>query len=343
MKVEKILNEHLDKIDNEIKDVLKGRDFPTQLYDMMRYHLGWLNERLESTEQYKGKRFRPTMCLLTYNSLSGVYDKALPAAAAIELIHNFSLIHDDIEDRDEERRHRPTVWKIWGEAQAINVGDGMHVMANLAALRLKEKNVTDAKIVDTLGILNETVIKLCEGQYLDMCFEDIVDITTGMYIDMISRKTAALIEAAVNIGAILATEDEKIIKHFRDFGRKIGIAFQIRDDIIGIWEKTERIGKPAASDIRNKKKTLPIIYAFEKSAEKQKELLKHIYGKKKLSEEDVTEVLRILEDTKAYDYSQKTAKRYENDALEELSKTGIKNEAIDKLRTLSTFLVRRTY
>ncbi|MFQ5887650.1 MAG: polyprenyl synthetase family protein, partial [Candidatus Hydrothermarchaeales archaeon] len=153
MKVEDILNEHLNMIDKEIKDLFKGHDFPSKLYNMMQYHMGWLDEDFKTTSQYGGKRFRPTLCLLVYNALSGVYDKALPAAAAIELIHNFSLIHDDIEDRDATRRHKPTIWKLWGEAQGINTGDGMHVLANLAALRLRERNVSDSRVVDVLKIL----------------------------------------------------------------------------------------------------------------------------------------------------------------------------------------------
>ncbi len=340
---EAVLSEHLDMIDSEIRKNFENRIFPRPLYDMMKYHLGWLDENLKEAHQYRGKRFRPTLCLLTYNALSGVYDKALPAAAAIELIHNFSLIHDDIEDMDEERRHKPTVWKLWGIAQAINVGDGMHVLANLAALRLKEMNVTSSKIVGVLEILNRTIIDLCEGQYLDMSFEDKLDITTQMYLKMISRKTASLVEASTLIGAILATENEKIVGHFREFGRNIGIAFQIVDDIIGIWEKSGQIGKPEASDIRNKKKTLPILYAFEKASKKERRRLVQTFKKEKLGEDDISNVLDILENAAAYEYSKNIAECYENQALKELSSTGIENEAMKKLKMLAEFLVKRRY
>jgi geranylgeranyl diphosphate synthase type I len=343
MKGEELLSKHLEMVDDEIKRVFEGRVFPRQLYDMMKYHLGWLDEDLKKAEQYRGKRFRPTLCLLVYNALSGVYDKALPAAAAIELIHNFSLIHDDIEDMDEERRHKATVWKLWGVSQAINVGDGMHVLANLAALRLADLGVTSAKIVEVLRILNETIISLCEGQYLDMSFEERLDITIDMYLEMIRRKTAALVEASTWIGATLATEDEEKINSFRNFGRNIGMAFQIIDDILGIWEKAEQTGKPKASDVRNRKKTLPILYALQRAPEKEKKTLMDIYRKCNLAEEDINAVLRILEVSGAYEYSKKTAERYERAALEELSKTGIENEAMDNLKVLAEFLVRRKY
>jgi geranylgeranyl diphosphate synthase type I len=341
MNAEEILNRHLPMIDNDIKDTFRGRDFPKPLYDMMRYHMGWLGEDLQPVDQYGGKRFRPTMCLLTYHALSGVYDKALPVASAIELIHNFSLIHDDIEDMDEERRHKPTVWKLWGIPHAINAGDGMHVMANLAALRLEDLNVTDSKIVQVMKILNRAIITLCEGQYLDMSFEDSLDITTDMYMEMIARKTAALIETSTMVGAVLATSDERMIDHFANFGRKIGLAFQIIDDIIGIWET--KTGKPKASDIRNKKKTLPVLYAFEKASEEKKKLLHEKYQKETLDDEDINQVMEVLEDVGAHEYCKKVAKKYEDEALQELEKTNLEGSAIQELKTLARFLVKRTY
>ncbi len=344
MNGEEILLEHIDMIDNEIKKTFVSRDFPSKLYDMMKYHLGWLDENFNEVKQYRGKRFRPTLCLLTYKALSGVYDKALPAAAAIELIHNFSLVHDDIEDMDEQRRHRPTVWKLWGIPHAINVGDGMHALAYLCALRLREVNVTDRKIVDVLQILNNTVMKLCEGQFLDMEYERIPNITINMYMDMIYRKTAALIEASVHIGSILATENQDVIKKFRLFGKNIGLAFQIIDDIIGIWEKEEKTGKPKASDIKNKKKTLPIIYSLEKSSKREKEFLTNVYQRKRKAKEDeISKILEILENSGAKDFSIEMAKKYERKALENLKTTGVKNSSIEKLKILTKFITSRKY
>ncbi|MFQ5815746.1 MAG: polyprenyl synthetase family protein [Candidatus Hydrothermarchaeaceae archaeon] len=339
---EEILGEHQDMIDAELKRVFENHNTPGRLYDMMKYHLGWLDEGLKPVEHYRGKRLRPTLCLLTYNSLSGVYDKALPAAAAVELIHNFSLIHDDIQDMDEERRHKPTVWKLWGVPQAINVGDGMHVLSNLAVLRLSELNISGGKIAEVMRVLNNTVMELCEGQYLDMSYEARMDITTAIYLEMISKKTAALIEAATRIGAIMATNDPELIGHFERFGRKIGLAFQIVDDIIGIWEPAEQTGKPSGSDIRNKKKTLPVIYAFQEAGEDRRKRLMEIYGGE-VGEGNIEEVLNILREAKAYEYSQNMAKKLEDEALEELEKTGIENDAMLKLKDLARFLVGRTY
>ena len=172
-----------------------------------------------------------------------------------------------------------------------------------------------------------------------MSYENMSDVTPDMYLEMIYRKTAALIETATSIGAMLATVDLGKVEHFKNFGNEIGMAFQIRDDIIGIW--SEETGKPRASDIRNKKKTLPVLYAFERDTSGE---LKEIYAKKeKLTEREVARVLDLLEDTKARQYSQKMAKRYEDEALSELKNTKVENEAVEKLKTIALFLVRRSY
>ncbi len=341
MQAEEILAEHAVMVEQELRRLFEERGHPRRLYEMMMYHLGWLDQNLKPCQQYPGKRVRPTLCLLTYRAISGVYTKALPAAAAIELIHNFSLIHDDIEDKDEKRRGRPTVWKLFGEAHAINAGDGMHVLANLAALRLREYNVTDERVVDVLQVLNSTVMELCEGQYLDMSFEERLDIGIDSYLDMVSRKTAALMEASTHVGALLATRDQGLIDNFRKFGRRIGIAFQIVDDMIGIWG--EKTGKPKASDIRKKKKILPVIYAFENASSGDRVKLEEIYAKDKLSENDVKDVLEILEKTRAKDFSMNKAGEYFESALDALKSTEIRNDTIKMIETVSEFLIRRKY
>lgn len=332
----------IEMVEAEIRGMLSERK-PAKLYAMMSYHLGWLDGNLRAAEQYKGKRFRPLLCLLTYNSLSHMFEKAVPLAAGIELIHNFSLIHDDIEDRDEMRRHRPTVWKVFGIPHAINAGDGMHVLSNIAALRLAEKNVSPEKVVEILKILNEAVMKLCEGQYLDMSFEAAMDVQVASYLEMIEKKTAALIEASCGTAAILGTEDEETIGHFRSFGRNIGTAFQIADDILGVWGKKEKTGKDEKSDIEKKKKSLPIIYAFENSNKKEHEILLKIYKKKEVEKRDKEEFLKILNSINARAYCEKAAKSYKEKALLELKRTGIKNEAIEKIKSIADFLVKRDF
>ena len=164
------------------------------------------------------------------------YEPALPGAAAVELGHNFSLIHDDIEDADVERRHRPTLWALHGIPQAINTGDAVFVLSRIALHRLTELGFSDHKVLRLMRLYDETCLALCEGQYIDIWTSGHDDpMTVELYFDMIGRKTAALISAAIEAGALLATDDEAVIARYRAFGWALGLAFQLNDDLLGIW------------------------------------------------------------------------------------------------------------
>jgi len=320
-------------IDAELRAVLSGRDSP--LYHMLRYHLGWVDERGNPLAQDAGKALRPTLCLLACEAAGGHYQKALPAAAALELIHNFSLIHDDIQDGDRERRHRPTVWYLWGKNQALNAGDSMHALANLALCRLKEKGVAAPKQVQALRLLTEGCLAMIEGQYLDLSYESRLDVSVDDYLEMVSLKTAALIGCATGMGALLGTDDELLIEHLRRFGHRLGLAFQIRDDILGIWGDETITGKPLASDIRRKKKSLPVVYAL---ASQDRELLR-IYRKPSLTEAEVALVLNKLEAKTA----QAQAEAFCQQALDELEGIELKPQAREELVELAHFLTQRSY
>lgn len=230
-------------------------------YGMLHYHLGWTDERFQPVQSPAGKRIRPLLVLLACAEVGGDPVQAIPAASAIELIHNFSLIHDDVEDGDETRRHRPTVWTIWGVPHAINAGDGMFSMAYRAIQRTRALGVPDRTAMDVLDIFTATNIELTEGQYLDMSFEQRDDVTVADYMRMIGGKTSALIGASVAIGASIGGAAAEQYAALQRFGRAIGLAFQIQDDILGIWGDPAVTGKAAGNDILRQKKSLPLLYA----------------------------------------------------------------------------------
>ncbi|WP_424358597.1 polyprenyl synthetase family protein [Methanocella sp. MCL-LM] len=333
-----ILESYSVYTNQEIKRILDSRKKVGLLGDMMMYHLGWRDEQLNPCESKGGKQLRSTMCLLACEAVCGKFDNALPGAAAVELVHNFSLIHDDIEDGDEKRRHRPTVWKLWGVPQAINTGDAMDVVSYMAILELKVKPET---MIPVLKVFNDTIMQLCEGQYLDMDFQTRKTVTVEEYIEMITGKTAALIEASTAIGAMAATDDQKVIGHFKSFGHKIGIGFQIQDDLLGIWGDPALTGKSARNDIRNKKKTLPVLYALQYS--KDREEMKQLYAKEHFSEADIDRVFQILTEAGAYEYTMKTAHRYRDEALAELEGLCPGSKAMEDLVAIGRFLVDRDY
>src|SRR5665647_617821 len=165
------------------------------LYEMVRYHLGL------DQQGPRGKRLRPLLGLLAYESLTGDYRHALPGAAAVELGHNFSLVHDDIEDRDGERHHRATLWMVFGVAQAINAGDTLFTLSRMALYRLLELGFSDSKVLELMRLYDETCLALCEGQFMDIWSAEHDDrLSVDFYFDMIGRKTAALIAASVQAG-----------------------------------------------------------------------------------------------------------------------------------------------
>ena len=302
----------------EIRRVIGERDPSTQgVYDMVRYHLG-----LDGTGS-SGKRMRPLLGLLAYASIAGDHRAALPGAAAVELGHNFSLVHDDIEDGDAERRHRPTLWSIHGIPQAINAGDMLFSLSRIALHRLTDLGFSDAKVLRLMRLYDETCVALCEGQYIDIWTSEHDDaMSVELYFDMIGRKTAALISASIEAGALLATDDEDVIGRYRAFGWSLGIAFQLNDDLLGIWGHEQRTGKEP-TDVARRKKTLPVIYAFEHAAPSDRDRLLDLYSADDASEEAVTEIVAILEKTGGRDFTRAEARRYRDEALAHLDAAGI--------------------
>jgi geranylgeranyl diphosphate synthase type I len=310
---------------------------------MIDHHFGWDTESIAQRARIAGKRVRPVLMALVAQAVAGSYRHVLPAAAALEFLHNFTLIHDDVMDRSLERRHRPTVWSIWGSDQAINAGDGLYALANLTLARLIERDVPPAWVVRAAAVLSQACLWTAEGQVLDMTFPQRDDVTVAEYLTMITHKTATLIEAAAQMGALLSTDDEAIIQAYGQFGRALGIAFQVRDDYLGIWGDEAITGKSATSDICEKKKSYPVLFAWEQADDGDRETLRRIYAQPALSDEDVQQVVHILERTGAPAEAGRVAEAYYQAALAHLDATGIGNAAQQRLRQLAAFLVRRAY
>jgi geranylgeranyl diphosphate synthase type I len=279
---------------------------------MMRYHLGWVDEMLAPAQASTGKRLRPLLCLLACEAAGGDPQQALPAASAVELVHNFSLVHDDIQDRSPTRRGRSAVWNLWGMAHGINVGDGLFVLARLSLYRLWERGVSPLHQLAMAAALDHACLALCEGQYFDMSFETRTDVGLGQYLWMIRNKTAALLGMAAQLGAMLVTDDARLIDHYYGFGENLGMAFQIEDDILGIWGDERITGKSAATDVRDRKKTLPVVYALNQTEQPEAgRQLAQLYAQPgPLEPAAIHSVLEILEQVRARAYAQEVADGY---------------------------------
>jgi geranylgeranyl diphosphate synthase type I len=304
---------------------------------MVRYALGWVDQHDQPYQQPTGKRLRPALLLLCCAAAGGAWQKALPAAAAVEFLHNFSLIHDDIQDDSETRHGRPTVWQIWGRANAINAGDTLYTIAYIALEKLSATLPPELALA-LWRIFNATNIELTRGQHLDMRFERQATVSTTDYVSMISGKSAALLATCAQMGALIGAQKLELAQHYADFGLNIGIAFQIHDDILGIWGDPQVTGKSAATDILSRKKSLPVLYGLEHSP-----ALAAVYQRPQFSVSDVAEAVQLLDSVHAQEYARQQEQHYNDLAMQALDRAQPHGSAADSLREFVAFLFKRSY
>lgn len=333
---------YLEAVETAMKRLLSSPSPAAEpLYGMMRYHLGWVDDVFRPARTDTGKRVRPLFCLLSCAAAGGKWQEAVPVAASLELVHNFSLIHDDVEDSSVTRRHRRTVWAVWGIAQAINAGDAMFTLARSAVHGLAEQGTPADVVLAILRRIEETSLALCEGQHLDMAFEDCPTVTLEDYMSMIEGKTAALLACAAETGALVGGGMRGPHADFREFGRQLGLAFQMVDDILGIWGDPAVTGKPAADDLRSRKKTLPILHALAVLEARDDDRLAQILARPKLSEADVRTAIACLEEADARRYTDELATEHTERALAVLDRAAEPSAAREMLRNLALKLVDR--
>ena len=317
---------------------------PSPLYDMLRYHLGWQDEQGRPAEANVGKEVRPALCLFACEAVGGSKEQALPPAVAIELVHNFSLIHDDIQDGDSERRHRKTVWYVWGQSHGINAGDAMHALGNLALLTTPAATLPQERRLEISRILTRASLEMIEGQVLDLSFEQRPSVRVDDYLTMISKKTGALLEASLHMGAVAGAADALTVDAMRLFGKGLGLLFQVRDDMLGIWGAQDKTGKPAASDIHRRKKSLPIVHALQHAKGASRDRMVAIYrSDHPLSEAEVRDVLAVLDEVDAADYCTGLAREHAERSLSSLASVELSTAARGEFHQLVQFLMEREH
>ena len=339
-----MFSRYKSSVEQELHRVVPGAEV-SEAYPLLRYHLGWVDQQGGplDTSVTQGKALRPTLCLFACEALADDYSKALPAAAAVELIHNFSLIHDDIQDQDVKRRHQPTVWRLWGIPKALWAGNAMQCTGDLALLDEAGQEIAPATVLQVSAILTESYLEMIQGQCLDLDFESRTDIRSEDYLYMIACKTGALIRCALEIGAILATEDAATVRAFAEFGDHLGQVFQIRDDYLGIWGDQDTLGKAVGGDIRRRKKSYPVVFALERASGRAMDDLLRIYGQEELEEDDVQRVLAVLDEVGSQENSQLVTEAAAVRALEALKPVSLPQWAQTEAEELVDFLARREY
>jgi geranylgeranyl diphosphate synthase type I len=336
----------LKAIEEELQSQVARLDQPRtkQFHEMLTYHMGWTGEG--AGPEATGKRIRPLLVLLAVASCGFVRNEvesvtipywlhAKSAAAAFELVHNFSLIHDDIQDNSDKRRGRNTVWVNWGAPMAINAGDALFVIANQAILDLTEYYPTEV-VVKVAGIINNSCLDLTRGQFLDMSYEDRNDLGIDDYWPMVGGKTSALLAACTHTGALLGNAGEAEQEAYRLFGWHLGLAFQVQDDILGIWGDEALTGKSAASDLVEGKNSLPVLYGLGKNGK-----FSERWAQGPITASEVKDVAKQLADEGGKKYAEEISKAETQKALEYLDKANPQGEAGESIRQLANMLLKR--
>jgi geranylgeranyl diphosphate synthase type I len=315
---------------------------------MVNYHLGFVDtafERVSLPASARGKRFRPLIAMLACAAVGGEPEQAAPLGAAIEILHNFTLIHDDIQDESPVRRHRPTVWSEWGVAQAINAGDAAFAAAQIALLNLHANGTHSDLVLRLAAEFNRMTIQIVQGQALDLQFEGRDNVTPAAYLTMIELKTAVIVRYAAWAGALLGGASDERAALFADFGRSLGIGFQVRDDALGIWGAMATTGKVRADDIRRRKQSLPIVILRGLADEADKAVLDRLYHAPEIDEPGIKEVLAMLDRYAVRAAVEERIATFHHDAAQALADAtdGGENPARDALARLVSVLADREH
>jgi geranylgeranyl diphosphate synthase, type I len=333
--VDSLINERIGWVDDELRRYLGEATDPRQppVHRMLRYHMGWTDAEgteLDPAEARRlgGKRLRGVLAVLACEACGGDGRAAVPVGAAVELVHNSSLIHDDIEDGDEERRHRPTLWRLWGVPQAVNAGAQMQALVPLELLRLRQLGIPDGVVLEVIEILSCAVLLLTTGQSDDLEFQDRQDVDARSYFSMSDMKTGALLWAAMDCGAVVAGAPLESRMRLRAFGKSFGLAFQVRDDYLGIWGDPAQTGKPVGSDIERGKRSLPVVLLLDGAADRDE--VQH-----QLAERDVPAVMAAMERHDVCTEVEATVARLTAEALGHLEALGHMGDAGRALFTIA--------
>jgi len=300
------LAKNAEPVDEFIQNILMSRN-PESLYQASRYIIS-----------AGGKRLRPYLTIKSCEAVGGLAKYAVPFAASLEILHNFTLVHDDVMDNDELRRGKPTVHKKFGEPMAILAGDLLFAKVYQSVLDHAPAQMSSDEVVAALGKMTDSIILLCEGQALDISFPQAMDVTEKDYLDMIGGKTSALFMACAEVGAMAGGATKTQISALGKFAWDAGLAFQIVDDVLGITADEAKLGKPVGSDIREGKKTLIMIHALANANEEQMLVLNRAVGVESASKEDIDAVVKTLEEIGSIQYAKDEAEKYTRSAFESI-------------------------
>ncbi|XVV06539.1 family 2 encapsulin nanocompartment cargo protein polyprenyl transferase [Actinosynnema sp. CA-248983] len=297
------------------------------------YHLGWWDQRGRPVRAASGKAVRPALVLLAAEASGARADVAVPAAVAVELAHNFTLLHDDVLDKDRTRRHRPTAWTVFGVGAAILAGDALLALA--AEVLAASEHPAAGRVLTT------ALLDLVDGEYADLAFERRPEVGLRECLDMAEHKTAALLAAACALGATFAGAAPATVARLHEFGRLLGIAYQHVDDLLGIWGDPDKTGKPAHADLRSRKKSLPVVAALASGTPSARELSTLYRRAAPPSHDEVVRMAELVERAGGRSWSHDESRRLLDEALDRLADTAPAPRPAAELAALADLVVNR--
>jgi geranylgeranyl diphosphate synthase type I len=313
------------------------RTLPEPLWRPVAYHFGWVDVGGGSTPGHGGKGVRAALAILSAEAAGAAAAVGVPGAVAVELVHNFSLVHDDVIDNDRERRHRPTVWAQFGVPEALIAGDAMHTLAFQVLLA----DPTPERFQATSELATATAAMI-SGQRADMAFDGRLDVSVAECSQMEGDKTGALLAYSAAVGAVLAGAEDELVKALGRYGMELGLAFQAIDDLLGIWGDPSVTGKPAGNDLRERKKSLPVAVAMASDAAARDEL-EALFSQAELLEADLTRAAELVDVAGGRQATVDIASAHMAAALGSLAESGARPVAATELAELADFIVEREF
>lgn len=311
---------------------------PVSMQRIATYQLGWRDQHGDPTAARGGKAIRPALVLVAAEAVGGAPASAVPAAVAVELVHNFSLLHDDVMDGDTTRRHRPTAWTVFGTGEAILAGDALLTLA-LTVLADSGHPATQEQLRTLAGAVQE----LIDGQSADLAFERRSDVGLAECLRMARGKTGALLECACVLGALCGGGGTEQVEQLSGFGEHLGLAFQLVDDLLGIWGDPALTGKPVHSDLRTYKKTLPVVAALSSGTAAGRELDALYHGEEPLCGSGLLRAAELIDRAGGREWSQTRADYLLARALRHLGSAALTARGSAELESLARLITRRNH
>ena len=331
-------DEYRQSVERELRDIFEGRE--GFLYNLLRYHLGWVDQQGRPQDGGTPLHFQGAVALAACQALDTEFRAALPAAAGGELVHHFTLVHGEVQAGRAEDADRPSIWWVWGPAQAINAGDGLHALGRTAMMRLVGNGTSPERVLRAVRSLDTACLRLCEGQYMDLEFQDQMIVTNAAYLEMVNRKAGALTGCAAESGALAAGASDAQCDTLQRLGVNLGAAWQIARDIGQLWG--EQGDGVTPSNIISKKKSLPLIHALEHGSIAARRELGAIYMKRVLEPEDANKLVAILDETGSRPVAEQRARQLLEEGLAAVSGEDISSDGMALLRELGEWALEGT-